>query len=248
LLAIISALIIACKSAPPTTPQSLPPTSDEPKISSSAKSFWSTDQDENPVTGVTSVYMYVLANGPTGGILYIRKRSGLPEIYIITDDFLETTENLHTRDSRVTYRFDGEKPIKQTWNLGGDNKTLFYRGNPAALISSIKAHKTLYFQYEPSDSLPKVITFDIEGLPHVLDSYVATAYEEQQKEEIERTKDQKLQEMERRKYQNMPRPTELNGRACPSLDTGHFTSDHKHYCFPSGECLNAETIAYCSYQ
>ena len=83
------------------------------------------------------------------------------------DEFLETIDNINSRDSTVQYRLDDGEPVRQTWTLSDDNTALFYPGSCAPFIAKLRTAKQLAFEYRPAGRTESTLTFPIEELPDV---------------------------------------------------------------------------------
>lgn len=139
-------------SAPAPTPAPTP-----------APGFWQVDKDTNPVSGVVTTVARVGGNQN----IIIRQIGKRLELYITTNQFLETTDNVETRLAPVQYKLDSGKVVRQSWELSDDNTALFYPGNPKAFIAQMRNANSLAFEYSPSGKVPDTIVFDVTGLPDV---------------------------------------------------------------------------------
>ena len=106
-----------------------------------------------------------LSYQPGNQNIYVRRKGKKIELYINTDQFLETVENLHSGVSSVQYRFDTNVPVRQGWRLSADHEALFYPGDPQSFLEQMRTAKTLHFMYNPADKEPEVINFDVTGFP-----------------------------------------------------------------------------------
>lgn len=146
------------------------------KISSVAKSEnastpWNLDGEVNKVTGVktewaTDEYYPSDASSDDNSYgLVVRKTGNKIQVYITTPDFFETVDNVDTGLSPVQYKFDHGRVKSMNWDLGEDNTTLFYPGNPKRFLQQLAKSSYLYFQYSPADKTPQVQTIYVAGFP-----------------------------------------------------------------------------------
>jgi hypothetical protein len=132
---------------------------------------WNVNVTTDDVTGeVTKV-----ADDSLGAkSIIVRKKGKKLEVYINTDEFLETVETIETGVSQVAYKFDDGPVTRQWWHLSEDHEGLFYPGDPTRFLEKLAKAKTFAFQYRPADKVPQSTTFDVEGLA-VTDFVVASA-------------------------------------------------------------------------
>jgi hypothetical protein len=129
------------------------------------QSYWKVKSESNAVTGQLTTTAYLTYQGKQN--IYVRQTGKKLECYIDTDEFLETVNNLDSRNSTVQYKFDDGKVTRQTWTLSDDNNALFYPGNPKLFLAQMRHANTLAFEYRPADRIPQTITFDVTGFPDV---------------------------------------------------------------------------------
>jgi hypothetical protein len=133
--------------------------------------MWNVSETTDDVTGeVTKV-----ADDSLGSkSIVVRKKGKNLEVYINTDEFLETVETIETGVSQVAYKFDDGPVTRQWWHLSEDNEGLFYPSDPTPFLEKLAKAKTFAFQYRPANKVPQSMTFDVEGFV-VTDFVVATA-------------------------------------------------------------------------
>ena len=119
--------------------------------------------ETNPVTGGVTTTAWLKYHGRQN--IYIRQRGKKLELYVDTDEFLETVDNMHSRRSPVQYKFDNGKVVRQSCIISDDNAALFYPGNPEAFIAQMRNAKNLAIEYHPADKVPQTISFDVTGFP-----------------------------------------------------------------------------------
>lgn len=139
-----------------TTPKAPAPTAAIP-------SPWTVSKETNPVTGKVTVYAE--SDAGNNQAMVIRETGRKVELFINTNEFLETTNNINSGLVGITYRIDKGKPVHQHWSLSSDDTALFYPGNPAHLIEKLRSAKIFYFQFPPAGKVPEVITIDVDHLP-----------------------------------------------------------------------------------
>jgi len=160
LIIVAATLFTAQKDSPKAAENSISPA---PATSATASSCpWSVNSETNPVNGETTLYA---ESGYGKQVMVIRQTGAKIKLFINTDEFLETTDNVESRSVGITYRIDDGKPVHQHWTLSDNNTALFYPGDPAPLIEQLRSAKTFYFQYPPSGKVPAVITLDVERFP-----------------------------------------------------------------------------------
>ena len=86
--------------------------------------YWQVDADTSPVTGLVTTTAFLKYQSKQN--IYVRQRGKKLELYIDTDEFLETVANVESRHSPVQYKFDDGKLVRQSWIISGDNEALFY--------------------------------------------------------------------------------------------------------------------------
>jgi hypothetical protein len=97
--------------------------------------------------------------------MVIRRRGRKLECYLATDQFLETSQNIETHKSPVSYRFDDGAIVRQAWEISSDNTALFYPGNPRPFLDKLRQSQRLVVQFEPADAIPQTATLDVSNFP-----------------------------------------------------------------------------------
>lgn len=163
LLLLVVTLTFSNRGTSHTTPNTSPASTSAASTSTTtAYSPWTVRTETNAVNGASTLYA---ESGYGNRGMVIRQTGKKLELFINTDEFLETTDNMDSRAVGITYRIDDGKPVHQYWSLSSDNTALFYPGNPAALIEKLRSAKTFHFQYPPSGKIPEVISIDVEQFP-----------------------------------------------------------------------------------
>lgn len=125
-------------------------------------SNWDVSNSRDDVTGEETK---VATDGYGDNEIIVRRRGQHLQLYVVTPDFLETTDNMESRMSPVAYKFDDGKIIHQSWTLSDDNTSLFYPGNPTAFLQKLEQSKSFAFQYHPAEKVPTSETFSVGGFP-----------------------------------------------------------------------------------
>ena len=124
---------------------------------------WVVTSTKNDLTGEPEVFADNAASRRVN--MVIRRRGKKLECYINTDEFFETVQNMHTRKSPVSYRFDDGAIVRQAWDISADNTALFYPGNPRPFLDKIRQSRRLVVRFEPADTIPQSATFDVSNFP-----------------------------------------------------------------------------------
>ena len=144
-----------------TSAEAATPTAQSPQPAPPPSS-WDVSSSNNDVTGAVTT---LAVDGFRDNAIVVRKRGHHLELYVETPDFLETTDNIESRNSKVAYKFDNGPVVRQYWTISDDNTALFYPGNPARFLKKLAHARSFAFQYEPSEKVPKSETFDVAGFP-----------------------------------------------------------------------------------
>jgi hypothetical protein len=132
------------------------------KTEDTKASPWRISSTHNDLTGQLEI---TAVNGWGSEAIIIRQRGKTLDCYVTTGEFLETTDNMHTRRSLVKYKFDDGSIVRQTWILSDDNTALFYPGKPNSFLQKMRGAKRFVIEYSPSDKIPQTASFDVSSFP-----------------------------------------------------------------------------------
>lgn len=122
----------------------------------------------NPMDDTTAIWFALHCEFPTysksSSTLIIRLLDGKTELTIRWREYLGDNTD-------VTYRFDKEKTIKETWNGSTNNTQTFYPGGSEAVIKFIQKLMTVNkftVQIMPYGQGKTIVVFDIRGLKNIV--------------------------------------------------------------------------------
>jgi len=125
----------------------------------------------NPMDDTTSIWFALDCEIPTYSKSYptlvLRRLDGKTELTIRWRKYLSD-------NTKVTYRFDEEKAIKETWNGSTNNTQTFYPGGSKAVIKFIQRLMTVdkfTIQITPYGEGKTIEVFDIRGLKNVVEEF-----------------------------------------------------------------------------
>ena len=123
---------------------------------------WNVSSERNELTGVIDI---TAINGYGDQNIVIRRKAGKLELFLTTGKFLETTENMYNRLSRVRYKFDDGAIMQQEWEISSTNNALFYPGDPSAFLQRMSKAQKFVIEYQPADYVAETATFDVSQFP-----------------------------------------------------------------------------------
>lgn len=122
---------------------------------------WRVSTSTNELTGAPSV---TAMNGYGDRQIIVRMKGKKIDCYLTTGKFLETVDNMHSRQLMVSYKFDQGEIVRQPWTISDDNTALFVPNNIAFLRKMSKA-KRFVIEYKPADVIPETASFDVSQFP-----------------------------------------------------------------------------------
>jgi hypothetical protein len=127
-----------------------------------APSPWRISRSWNEVTGEETV---TAVTGYGEQEFVIRQIGKKLECYLITGQFLETVENLHSNRSVAKYKFDDGPIVHEPWGMSADNEGLFCPGNPSTFLDKMRRAKHFAIEYKPADVVSQTVSFDVSEFP-----------------------------------------------------------------------------------
>src|ERR1700692_114216 len=107
------------------------------------KCYWQVSSETNPVTGAVTKTASLQYQGKQN--IYVRQMGKKLQCSVTTDDFLETTSNLDSRNSTVRYKFDSAAESGMSWNRH-QAKTLSIQYRPVARFRRQRRSMSLDFR------------------------------------------------------------------------------------------------------
>jgi hypothetical protein len=161
-------LLSACKSPQPLLPQVENPRSALQEQKPDVGRWYIQEPEVNPIDGVKT---QIIRTDDIGSNVVLCFRNGKlcpgnhVGVYISSPCWVDGGEDEYTRyKRRVRLRFDSDKFSVENWNITDDHRGIF-PPSKKSFISSLKAHKSLMFEFGCDRSDPGVVvTFDIHGL------------------------------------------------------------------------------------
>jgi hypothetical protein len=142
-------------------------------------SLWRASTSRNELTSEVEV---TAVNGFGDKTIVVRKRGTKLDLYVTTDEFLETVDNMNTRRSTVKYKFDNGPIIREAWIISDDNSALFYPGSPRTFLQKMSNAKRFVIDYSPSEKIPQTESFDVFLFPPELTEILSKGKEEEDRQ------------------------------------------------------------------
>lgn len=124
---------------------------------------WINSEEESKIVDSANVTLILSANEkiyrdygmPVRPTIIIRCKDNKTDAYIVIGNMLDSNKS--------TIRLDSDKVFSMTMSKSMGGKALFFR-KPISIINKMLGYNKLSFQFTPYNSVPQVITFNIEGL------------------------------------------------------------------------------------
>lgn len=176
-------------------------------------SDWVVTSETNPMDSVKTVSALRDSIENPAATLIIRCRGKQADVYVNAHEVISA-------DNGVRVKFDDGKPVRQFWQRAASYDALF---SPLAgdFLRSIKSAKKFYFEYSPSEKLPRVVSFDVSNLPESLNMACVNAEIDKADARARKAADARVKELAQQKENEQRLATlreKCSGFANESLD------------------------------